>query len=73
MSVQFVMVDASNLKMSILAHCQEWQNKLLKLLFEQAYAHLTFLYRYIDESKAKLDSDYMFKFSEQIFMIDLMF
>lgn len=40
LNIQFVLLDCSPLKMAILAHCQEWQNKFTTLLSEIAISCL---------------------------------
>ena len=56
LNIQFVLLDCSSLKFSILAHCQEWQNKFTNLLFEIASTNLNDITVHLNVSKEKLVS-----------------
>ncbi|XP_074657783.1 dynein axonemal heavy chain 2-like [Tubulanus polymorphus] len=47
LNIQFVLLDCSPLKYSILGHCQEWQNKFTTLLREIATSRLKELHEYL--------------------------
>ena len=53
LNIQFVLLDCSPLKFSILAHCQEWQNKFTSLLYEIATAKLTDLHNFLRDNAEK--------------------
>uniref|UniRef100_A0A8D0HGT5 Dynein axonemal heavy chain 2 n=1 Tax=Sphenodon punctatus TaxID=8508 RepID=A0A8D0HGT5_SPHPU len=50
LSIQFVLLDCSHLKFSVVQHCIEWQNKLTNLLNEMASSRLQELYAYLQEN-----------------------
>ncbi|KAJ8310645.1 hypothetical protein KUTeg_012510 [Tegillarca granosa] len=50
LNIQFVLLDCSPLKYSILSHCQEWQNKFTTLLSEIATNRLKELHQFLKEN-----------------------
>ena len=54
LSIQFMNIDCSPLKNSILSHCQEWQNKFTNLLREIATSRLKELTAYLEDSAYKV-------------------
>ncbi|XP_074979886.1 dynein axonemal heavy chain 2 isoform X4 [Caretta caretta] len=54
LSIQFVLLDCSHLKFSVVQHCNEWQNKLTNLLNEMASTRLQELYTYLQENAEKI-------------------
>lgn len=54
LSIQFVLLDCSPLKFSILGHCQEWQNKFTELLSEIATTRLKELSTFLISMADKL-------------------
>uniref|UniRef100_A0A8C3P4G2 Dynein axonemal heavy chain 2 n=1 Tax=Chrysemys picta bellii TaxID=8478 RepID=A0A8C3P4G2_CHRPI len=54
LNIQFVMLDCSHLKFSVVQHCNEWQNKLTNLLNEMASTQLQELYAYLQENAKKV-------------------
>ncbi|XP_043393066.1 dynein axonemal heavy chain 2 isoform X2 [Chelonia mydas] len=54
LSIQFVLLDCSHLKFSVVQHCNEWQNKLTNLLNEMASTRLQELYTYLQENAEKV-------------------
>ena len=53
LNIQFVLLDCSPLKFSILGHCQEWQNKFTNLLYEIATAKLNELHDFLKDNGNK--------------------
>ena len=49
-SVEFVLLDCSALKFSIIGHCDEWQNRFHALLHEMASTKLSSIYASIEEN-----------------------
>ncbi|XP_072006034.1 dynein axonemal heavy chain 2 [Engystomops pustulosus] len=49
-SIQFVMLDCSQLKFSLVQHCNEWQNKFTGLLRTMATEKLLELYNYLSHN-----------------------
>lgn len=47
LNIQFVLLDCNPLKLSLLAHCQEWQKKFTNLLLEMATAELKSVNNYL--------------------------
>ncbi|XP_069857588.1 dynein axonemal heavy chain 2 isoform X5 [Dipodomys merriami] len=54
LNIQFVLLDCSNLKFSLVQHCNEWQNKFTTLLKEMAAKHLLELHTYLKENAEKI-------------------
>ncbi|KAM4844901.1 dynein axonemal heavy chain 2 isoform 2-T2 [Thomomys bottae] len=54
LNIQFVLLDCSNLKFSLVQHCNEWQNKFTTLLKEMAARHLMELHNYLKENAEKI-------------------
>ncbi|XP_066267393.1 dynein axonemal heavy chain 2-like isoform X1 [Branchiostoma lanceolatum] len=54
LNIQFVLLDCSPLKFSLLNHCNEWQNKFTTLLSEMALATLNELHKYLKENGEKV-------------------
>ncbi|KAI5104428.1 dynein heavy chain 2, axonemal isoform X1 [Silurus meridionalis] len=54
LSVQFVLLDCSPLKFSLLQHCNEWQNKFTQLLSLTAITSLKELHCYLQDSAQRL-------------------
>ncbi|XP_048221841.1 dynein axonemal heavy chain 2 isoform X1 [Perognathus longimembris pacificus] len=54
LNIQFVLLDCSNLKFSLVQHCNEWQNKFTTLLKEMAARHLLELHTYLKENGEKI-------------------
>ncbi|GFR64149.1 dynein, axonemal, heavy chain 2 [Elysia marginata] len=54
LNIQFVLLDCSPLKYSILSHCQEWQNKFTTLLSEIATSSLQELTSYLKQNGHKV-------------------
>ncbi|XP_052234681.1 dynein axonemal heavy chain 2-like isoform X14 [Dreissena polymorpha] len=50
LNIQFVLLDCSPLKYSILSHCSEWQNKFTTLLSEIATSKLKELHKFLREN-----------------------
>lgn len=50
LKMQFVMLDFSPLKLSIMQHCHMWQTKFTQLLGGLASSNLTGLYAYMDDN-----------------------
>lgn len=53
LNIQFVMLDCSHLKFSLVQHCNEWQNKFTTLLKEMAAKRLLELHTYLKENAEK--------------------
>lgn len=53
LNIQFVLLDCSHLKFSLVQHCSEWQNKFTTLLKEMAARHLLELHTYLQENAEK--------------------
>uniref|UniRef100_A0A2K6FUH7 Dynein axonemal heavy chain 2 n=1 Tax=Propithecus coquereli TaxID=379532 RepID=A0A2K6FUH7_PROCO len=54
LNIQFVLLDCSHLKFSLVQHCNEWQNKFTTLLREMAAGHLLELHNYLKENAEKI-------------------
>ncbi|XP_063098622.1 dynein axonemal heavy chain 2 isoform X7 [Cavia porcellus] len=54
LNIQFVLLDCSHLKFSLVQHCNEWQNKFTSLLKEMAAKHLLDLHSYLQENGEKI-------------------
>ncbi|XP_053341025.1 dynein axonemal heavy chain 2 [Clarias gariepinus] len=54
MSVQFVLLDCSLLKFSLVQHCNEWQNKFTQLLSLMASTRLKELHYYLHDKAKRL-------------------
>ncbi|ERE69395.1 dynein heavy chain 6, axonemal-like protein [Cricetulus griseus] len=50
LNIQFVMLDCSHLKFSLVQHCNEWQNKFTTLLKEMAAGRLMDLHTYLKDN-----------------------
>lgn len=50
LNVQFVLLDCSPLKFSLVQHCNEWQNKFTQLLSLMASTRLKELHCYLHDS-----------------------
>ncbi|XP_054171131.1 dynein axonemal heavy chain 2 isoform X7 [Homo sapiens] len=53
-NIQFVLLDCSHLKFSLVQHCNEWQNKFATLLREMAAGRLLELHTYLKENAEKI-------------------
>uniref|UniRef100_A0A2K5ICV1 Dynein axonemal heavy chain 2 n=1 Tax=Colobus angolensis palliatus TaxID=336983 RepID=A0A2K5ICV1_COLAP len=53
-NIQFVLLDCSHLKFSLVQHCNEWQNKFTTLLREMAAGRLLELHTYLKENAEKI-------------------
>lgn len=53
-TIQFILLDCSPLKFSLLGHCQEWQNRFTSLLLKLASNTLNKLINYFDENTQKV-------------------
>lgn len=53
LNIQFVLLDCSHLKFSLVQHCNEWQNKFTSLLKEMAAWRLLELHTYLKENAEK--------------------
>ena len=53
LNIQFVLLDCSPLKYSILSHCTEWQNKFTTLLSEIATSRLRELHEFLKDNAEK--------------------
>lgn len=53
LNIQFVLLDCSHLKFSLVQHCNEWQNKFTTLLKEMAARRLLELHTYLQENSEK--------------------
>jgi hypothetical protein len=53
-TIQFILLDCSPLKLALLSHCQEWQNKFTALLLRLATLALNKLLSYFDENRQKV-------------------
>jgi dynein heavy chain len=53
LNIQFVMLDCSHLKFSLVQHCNEWQNKFTTLLKEMAAGRLADLHSYLKDNAEK--------------------
>lgn len=56
LNIQFVLLDCSQLKFSLVQHCNEWQNKFTTLLKEMAARRLLELHAYLQENSEKYDA-----------------
>ncbi|XP_078792424.1 dynein axonemal heavy chain 2 isoform X2 [Oryzias latipes] len=54
LKMQFVMLDFSPLKLSIMQHCHMWQTKFTQLLGGLASSNLTGLYAYMEDNAKRL-------------------
>uniref|UniRef100_A0A8C5L4X8 Dynein axonemal heavy chain 2 n=1 Tax=Jaculus jaculus TaxID=51337 RepID=A0A8C5L4X8_JACJA len=54
LNIQFVLLDCSHLKFSLVQHCNEWQNKFTTLLKEMAAGRLLELHEYLKENAEKI-------------------
>uniref|UniRef100_F1ST22 Dynein axonemal heavy chain 2 n=1 Tax=Sus scrofa TaxID=9823 RepID=F1ST22_PIG len=54
LNIQFVLLDCSQLKFSLVQHCNEWQNKFTTLLKEMAARRLLELHAYLQENSEKI-------------------
>uniref|UniRef100_A0A8C6DTU3 Dynein axonemal heavy chain 2 n=1 Tax=Moschus moschiferus TaxID=68415 RepID=A0A8C6DTU3_MOSMO len=54
LNIQFVLLDCSHLKFSLVQHCNEWQNKFTTLLKEMAARRLLELHTYLQENSEKI-------------------
>ncbi|XP_073903039.1 dynein axonemal heavy chain 2 isoform X4 [Castor canadensis] len=54
LNIQFVLLDCSHLKFSLVQHCNEWQNKFTTLLKEMAARRLLELHTYLKENAEKI-------------------
>ncbi|XP_069776188.1 dynein axonemal heavy chain 2 isoform X2 [Narcine bancroftii] len=52
--IQFVLLDCSPLKFSLVQHCNEWQNKFTTLLSEMASNMLIDLLKFLNENRTKV-------------------
>ena len=52
-NVEFILLDCSNLKFSIIAHCDEWQNRFHDLLLEMASTKLSNICTSLKENSKK--------------------
>ncbi|XP_032872211.1 dynein heavy chain 2, axonemal [Amblyraja radiata] len=52
--IQFVLLDCSPLKFSLVQHCNEWQNKFTTLLSEMASNMLMDLLEFLNDNKIKI-------------------
>lgn len=53
LNIEFVLLDCSPLKVALVQHCNEWQNKFTHLLQEMATKDLNDLDNYLTGSAAK--------------------
>uniref|UniRef100_F7HBY3 Dynein axonemal heavy chain 2 n=1 Tax=Macaca mulatta TaxID=9544 RepID=F7HBY3_MACMU len=53
-NIQFVLLDCSHLKFSLVQHCNEWQNKFTTLLREMAAGRLLELHTYLKDNAEKI-------------------
>lgn len=53
LNIQFVLLDCSHLKFSLVQHCSEWQNKFTTLLKEMAARRLLELHTYLRDNGEK--------------------
>jgi dynein heavy chain len=54
LNIEFVLLDCSPLKMALVQHCNEWQNKFTNLLQEMATKQLEDLHNYLTGNAQKL-------------------
>ncbi|XP_034845406.1 dynein heavy chain 2, axonemal [Mirounga leonina] len=54
LNIQFVLLDCSHLKFSLVQHCNEWQNKFTTLLKEMAARRLLELHAYLQDNGDKI-------------------
>ncbi|XP_039087571.1 dynein heavy chain 2, axonemal [Hyaena hyaena] len=54
LNIQFVLLDCSHLKFSLVQHCNEWQSKFTTLLKEMAARRLLELHTYLRENAEKI-------------------
>nr|XP_034361929.1 LOW QUALITY PROTEIN: dynein heavy chain 2, axonemal [Arvicanthis niloticus] len=54
LNIQFVLLDCSHLKFSLVQHCNEWQNKFTTLLKEMAAGRLMDLHSYLKDNADKI-------------------
>ncbi|XP_074081622.1 dynein axonemal heavy chain 2 isoform X3 [Macrotis lagotis] len=54
LNIQFVLLDCSHLKFSLVQHCNEWQNKFTTLLKEMAAGKLMELHNYLSNNAEKI-------------------
>ncbi|XP_029437782.1 dynein heavy chain 2, axonemal isoform X2 [Rhinatrema bivittatum] len=55
LNIQFVLLDCSHLKFSLVQHCNEWQNKFTTLLSEMASNKLWELTNYLQDNAARVN------------------
>ncbi|XP_030042289.1 dynein axonemal heavy chain 2 [Microcaecilia unicolor] len=55
LNIQFVLLDCSHLKFSLVQHCNEWQNKFTTLLSEMASSKLRELTNYLQENAERVN------------------
>ncbi|XP_011850123.1 PREDICTED: dynein heavy chain 2, axonemal [Mandrillus leucophaeus] len=53
-NIQFVLLDCSHLKFSLVQHCNEWQNKFTTLLREMAAGRLLELHTFLKDNAEKI-------------------
>ncbi|XP_014680873.1 PREDICTED: dynein heavy chain 2, axonemal-like [Priapulus caudatus] len=54
LNIQFVLLDCSLLKYSVLGHCSEWQNKFTALLAEIAANKLNEIHKYLEKNSERV-------------------
>ena len=54
-NVEFILLDCSPLKFSIIAHCEEWQNRFHNLLLDLASTKLNGICSFLSENSKKWD------------------
>ena len=52
-NLEFILLDCSPLKFSIIAHCEEWQNRFHNLLLDLASGKLNELCTFITENSKR--------------------
>lgn len=53
--VHFIVLNSSELKKAIIAHCIEWQEKLCQLLYEMTVDKIEFIYSYTKINSEKYE------------------
>ena len=77
-NVEFILLDCSPLKFSIIAHCEEWQNRFHNLLLDLASSRLNEICAFLSDNSKKLvhynctcTITWMYTVNLEIFMLKL--
>lgn len=58
MNKEFVLLDCSPIKVAILAHCAEWQQRFHSLLLEMASRKLCDMYTFLEDSQKRWEHEH---------------